>query len=268
MSRAAKRLRVTQPTVSEQLRLLADDLGEPLFKRDGRNLALTEAGETVAKMADEIFALGDRLVDTVRGRATERPVRLVVGVSDSVPKSVALRILQPAFEARIHVAVREAPPAALHAELGRRALDMVIGDAPSHAGTHDHLLGECGVSIWGAKRLANELRVGFPRSLDGAPFLAPSANSGFRRELDAWFIKHGIAPTVVGEFEDAALLAAAASAGLGVYAAPDVIAERGLVRAGTVKPMRARYYATTGERKIVHPGVALVTSTAREAVFS
>ncbi|MFT3693689.1 MAG: LysR family transcriptional regulator [Kofleriaceae bacterium] len=268
VSRAAKKLRVTQPTVSEQLRALAEDLDEPLFRRDGRNLALTDAGEAVAKLADEIFALGDRVADTARGRATDRPVRLVVGVSDSVPKAIALRILEPAFEARIHVVVREAPPAVLLGELERQALDMVVGDAPSRGATsHDHLLGECGVSVWGAKRLANELRVGFPRSLDGAPFLAPSSNTGFRRELDAWFIKHAITPTVVGEFEDAALLAVAAEAGLGVYAAPDAIGGRGLVRAGSVKPLRARYYATTVEQRLVHPGVALVAGAARKNLF-
>ncbi|MCX5746676.1 MAG: LysR family transcriptional regulator [Proteobacteria bacterium] len=273
VSRAARMLHLTQPTVSEQLRELAEALGEPLLRRDGRNLVLTEVGEAVARLADEIFALGDRVLDTARGKATGSPLRLAVGVSDGVPKYVAHRILEPAFDARVQVTCREGSPARLLADLTTHALDVVIADAPSHdAGTHDHLLGECGLSVWGTKRLANELRVGFPRSLDGAPFLLPSANTGFRRELDAWFVAHKISPHVVGEFEDDALLAMVAEAGVGLYAAPDAIAQgrrpRGLVRAGPIKALRARYYAITVERKLVHPAVSLVAGAARATLFA
>jgi LysR family transcriptional activator of nhaA len=270
VSRAAKVLRIGQPTVSEQLRELQERLGEPLLRRDGRNLVLTEVGESVARIADEIFALGDRVLDTVRGRATGPARRLAVGISDSVPKHVAHRILEPALEAHTQLTCREASPAQLIAELAGRALDVVISDAPSHeAGVTDHLLGECGVGVWGTRRLAAEMRVGFPRSLDGARFLLPSVATGFRRELDAWFVARGIRPTVVGEFQDAALLDVFAQAGAGLFAAPDLFAAdvkppRGLVRAGPIQGLRARYYAITAERRFVHPSVALVADSARQ----
>jgi LysR family transcriptional activator of nhaA len=273
VSRAAKQLRLTQPTVSEQLRELQDQLGEPLFRRAGRDLVLTDLGEAVARIADEIFSLGDVIVETVRGKATGRPLRLSVGISDAVPKLVAVRILEPATEARVQVLCREDTPARLLADLAAHTLDVVISDAPSHEPhTHNHLLGECGISIWGAKRLASEMRVGFPRSLDGAPFLLPSSNTGFRRELDTWFLAHKIKPTVVGEFHDAALLAEFAEAGAGLFAAPDAIAVetgrvRGLVRAGPIKALRATYYAITGERRIAHPAVSLVAGAARDKLF-
>lgn len=273
VSRAAQELRLTQPTVSEQLRELQAQLGEPLFRRDGRGLVLTELGRSVAQIADEIFALGDQLLETVRGKAAGRPLRLAVGLSDAVPKHVAFRILEPALDARVQVTCREDTPSRLLADLASHALDVVISDAPSHEpGAHDHLLGECGVSVWGARRLANELRVGYPRSLDGAPFLLPSASTGLRRELDAWFVAHKIRPTVVGEFQDAALLGVFAEAGAGLYVAPDAIAAearrpRGLVRAGPIKPLRARYYAITVDRRLVHPAVSLVAGSARAKLF-
>jgi LysR family transcriptional regulator, transcriptional activator of nhaA len=263
VSKAAKRLRVTQPTISGQLRELQDSLGEPLFRRAGRQLALTDLGRSVLEIANEIFTLGDQILDRVKGKATGRPQRLSVGISDSVPKRVAYRILEPAIAARVQIACHEGPPARLVADLAAQALDVVIGDAPSHEPrAHDHLLGESRISVWGVRRLATEMRVGFPRSLDGAPFLLPSANTGFRRELDAWFVEHGIRPRIVGEFEDAALLAEFAEAGAGLYATPDVVVEadkpRGLLRAGGIKPLRARYYAITVERRLAHPAVALV----------
>lgn len=128
--------------------------------------------------------------------------------------------------------------------------------------------------MWGTKRLAAELRVGFPRSLDGAPFLLPSVNTGFRRELDAWFVAHKLTPQVVGEFDDDALLATVAEAGTGLYAAPDAIAQArrpqrlgALVRAGAIRGLRARYYAITVDRKLVHPAVSLVAGAARTQLF-
>ena len=262
VSRAAKRLRVTQPTISGQLHAFQDALGEPLFRRAGRHLVLTDVGKATLEIADEIFALGDQVLDTVKGKAVGRPQRLTIGISDAVPKPIAYRILEPAIAARVQIACREGPPARLVAELASQALDVVITDAPSHEPrAHDHLLGESKISVWGVRRLAAEMRVGFPRSLDGAPFLLPSANTGFRRELDAWFVEHGVRPRVVGEFEDAALLAELAEAGAGLHATPDVVVEarpRGLHRAGAIRPLRARYYAVTVERRLAHPAVALV----------
>jgi LysR family transcriptional activator of nhaA len=272
VSRAAKKLRLTQPTVSEQLRLLQDALGAQLFRRDGRGLALTETGQLVLRYADEIFALGSQLVGAVEGKPMGRPARLTVGICDVVPKLVAYRILAPALDARVAIGCSEDSPARLFAELAAHALDVVISDAPAHhPEAHSHLLGECGVSVFGTKRMAAEMRVGFPRSLDGAPFLLPTAGTALRAELDEWFGARKIRPNVVGEFQDAALLSVFAEAGAGLFAAPDAIARetgrRNLGRAGPVKPLRARYYAVTMDRRIVNPAVALVTGAARAAVF-
>src|SRR5512138_780029 len=93
VTRASEKLNISQPTVSAQVRELEDALGEPLFLREGRTVRLTEVGQTVYGYADEIFGLGQELLDAVRGRPTGRPLRLVVGVADVVPKLVAHRVL-------------------------------------------------------------------------------------------------------------------------------------------------------------------------------
>jgi LysR family transcriptional activator of nhaA len=295
VSRAAKRLRVTQPTVSEQLHALEDNLGEKLLQRDGRRLVLTEIGRMVLGFADEIFSLGGELLDTVKGRPTGRPLRLAVGVADAVPKAVAFRILEPALSMkdRVRVECYEDAPHRLIAALASHALDLVISDSPAPPGpvatsraealaasrpdfssrAYSHLLGECGVSLFGAARMATELRVGFPKSLDGAPFLLPAPNTALRRELDAWLAERSIEPKVIGEFQDAALLSVFAEAGVGLFAAPDAIAPRkgelkGIRRVGALKPLRSRYYAITVERRILHPAVAQIAGAAREKIFA
>src|SRR5437762_144401 len=98
VTRAAAELRLGQPTVSAQIRTLETTLGEKLFIRVGRNLALTDAGRVAFRFADEIFSLGRELLDTLKDRPTGRPLRFAVGIADVVPKLIAYRLLQPAFE--------------------------------------------------------------------------------------------------------------------------------------------------------------------------
>src|SRR5512145_733383 len=83
---AGRVLRLSHPTLSAQIHALEDRLGEKLFTRSGRKLALTEMGRVVYRYADEIFTLGRELVDAVADRSTGQPLRLEVGVVDVVSK--------------------------------------------------------------------------------------------------------------------------------------------------------------------------------------
>ncbi|HEX6976720.1 MAG TPA: LysR family transcriptional regulator, partial [Vicinamibacterales bacterium] len=109
VSKAAGKLRLSQPTISAQVRLLEEALGEQLFRRQGRGLSLTDAGQLVYRYADEIFSLGRELTETLRGRPAGRPALLNVGVANVVPKLVVYRLLQPATRGPepVHVVCRE-----------------------------------------------------------------------------------------------------------------------------------------------------------------
>src|SRR5262245_34061693 len=97
VARATEELYLAQPTISAQIRALEESLGEKLFTRVGRNLVLTEVGQTVFRYADEIFSLGRELSDTLKGRFIGRPVRFTVGIADVLPKLIAHRLLKPAL---------------------------------------------------------------------------------------------------------------------------------------------------------------------------
>jgi LysR family transcriptional activator of nhaA len=97
IARACEELRLAQPTIGGQLRPLEESLGEKLFCRQGRRLVLTDAGKVVYRYAEEIFTLGTELTDVLKGRPRNRPIRLVVGISDLIPKLIAYRILEPAL---------------------------------------------------------------------------------------------------------------------------------------------------------------------------
>src|ERR1700682_1577276 len=85
---ASKELRLAHPTISGQIHRLEEVLGEKLFMRKGRNLALTDSGRIAFRYADEIFSLGQEFQDTLKGRTTGQQMRLVVGVSDVLAKSI------------------------------------------------------------------------------------------------------------------------------------------------------------------------------------
>jgi LysR family transcriptional activator of nhaA len=280
ITRASAELRLAHPTISGQIHRLEEALGEKLFARRGRNLVLTDSGRVAFRYADEIFALGQEFQDTLKGASTGKPIRLVVGVSDVIAKSIVHRILEPAFQLheKVHVVCREArSPDAFMAELAVNAIDVVLADAPAGQGTpvrtFSHPLGECGSSFFASPQLARTCRKGFPRSLDGVPMLLPSKNSMFRRALDQWFQSRDIRPEIVAELDDLALASVLGEKALGVLAAPDVIAKElgkryELQLVGRAKDIRQRFFAISVERKIKHPAVAAICEVAREKIFA
>jgi len=277
--KAGKVLRLSHPTLSAQIRALEAGLGEQLFTRTGRRLALTEMGRVVYRYADEIFSLGREMVDTVRGRATGQPGRLDVGIADVVPKLIVRRLLRPALALPepVRMVCYEGQFQQLMADLALHTLDLVIADAPLPPGSSvrafNHLLGECGVSFFATPRLAARYRRGFPASLDRAPILLPLENVALRRSLNQWFDAAGVRPRVVAEFEDDALMKVFGADGLGLFPAPDPVArevgrEYRVQRVGRAEGVRERYYAVTVQRRLENPAVVAISGAARQGLFA
>lgn len=278
VSRAAAELRLSPSTVSGQLRLLEAAVGEPLFVRAGRGLALTEAGRFVLRHADEIFSIGRSLQEALRGRPAGRPTVLQVGVADVVPKLVSQRLLAPALALPqpFLLVCREDRTERLVADLAAHELEVVITDAPVAPSlpirAFNHLLGECTVEFFAIQALAERLRRGFPASLDGAPLLLPTRGTTLRRALDEWFSGLGVRPRVIAEIEDSALLKAFGQAGAGAFPAASAVSaevqRQHRVRSiGRVDAIRERFYAVTLERRLSHPAVLALSASARTEVF-
>ena len=278
VTRASAELRLSQPAVSAQLRTLERSLGEKLFTRSGRHLALTDAGHLVYRYADEIFRVGRELQETLAGRPSGSPLRFTVGVADAMPKLLAYRLLEPALGGAepVRLVLREDKPDRLLADLAVHALDLVLSDTPAaptmNVRAYNHALGECGITLFGAPSLAKDYRRPFPQSLDGAPFLLPTDNTTLRRSLEQWFASHRVHPEVVAEIEDSAVLKVFGQRGVGLFAAPSVI-EREVQRQYAVHvvrridAVRERFYAISVERKISHPAVLAITNAARRDIF-
>jgi len=277
--RASAELRLAHPTISGQIHRLEEVLGEKLFARKGRNLVLTDVGRVAFRYADEIFALGREFLDTVKGRSAGQQLRLVVGVSDVLAKSIVHRILEPVFhlEEEVRVVCREnRSTEAFMGDLAVNAIDIILSDAPAGPGTSvrafSHPLGDCGLAFFATPALARSYRRGFPHSLDGVPFMMPAADSTLRRALNEWFDAKNIRPKIVAELDDAALAKIFGEAGLGVFAAPDIVEKEVRKRyrvhlVGRANELRQHFYAISVERKIRHPAVVAILEAARERIF-
>ena len=97
--RAGEQLHTTPQTLSSQIKLLEERLGRKLFRKAGRNLELTEDGRVALTYADEIFGLGRELEQAMREkRDSKRVLEFRVGVADSVIKTMAYRLIEPALD--------------------------------------------------------------------------------------------------------------------------------------------------------------------------
>lgn len=274
LARAAEKLHVSQPSISEQIRELESALGEKLFRREGRANKLTEAGQVVFGYAEEIFALGRELLNAVKQRPGAKTLRLYVGVADSFPKLVTNEILKPVFALpqTVHVICREGKMEDLLAQLAAHRLDLVLADEPASSSANfkvfDHPLGETGTTFCAEKRLAARLKRNFPKSLHESPALLPVDNTTLRRALETWFRERDLQPRVIAEFEDLALMNVMAVEGRGFIAVPTVAAKDALThygfhKVGEAPDCRVRLHVITAARKIAHPAVTLITENSR-----
>lgn len=279
IAKACGKLNLAQPTISGQLRLLEDTLGEKLFAKAGRGLKLTDVGHVVFEYAEEIFGLGRELQDALKGRPHGKAQRLRVGISDMVPKLIAHRVLQPvlAMAEPMQMVCEEGSPQQLLAELAEHRLDVVLADvalAPLARGrVFHHRLGSCGVMLFGAPELAVRYSANFPAGLDGAPFLLPIAGSNLRQLLDNWFDAEGIRPRIVGEFKDSALIKTFGSAGAGLFAAPSAIetevrSHYNVQALAVIPAIQESFYAISVERRLKHPAVVTLCEAARDTLFA
>ncbi len=278
LARAAAELGLTEPTISTQIKALEHQFGQPLFSRTTRRLQLTDAGQTALRYADDIFSLSDELTRAMSGDATDRPRRFLVGIADVVPKMIAYRLIEPALRIPegITLSCNEDTPERLVAALSVHALDLLITDSPvtpaAHVRAFNHLLGECGTTIFGTPALAARYATAFPASLNGAPFLLPMPASRTRRALDSWFQQQDVLPLVTGEFADSALLKVFGQNSHGLFAAPSVLEreiteQHGVTVVGRVPDLTQQFYAISAERRIQHPAVTAIARAARARLF-
>lgn len=278
IARASKQLHLTPQSISGQLSELEENLGADLFRRAGRGLELTDTGQRILSYAEEIFTLGDELLDVVRNQALKRSLPFTVGIADSVPKSIAYLLVEPALRLAepVRLICREGRLTSLLADLAVHRLDLVIADRPMPSNLNvrgfSHLLGESSLTVFGTVALLKTLNGSFPALLDGAPFLMPGEDVAIRPRLEQWLATQRLSPRVVGEFDDSVLIKAFGQAGAGLFVAPTALSahiceQHHVVSVGCIDSINEQLYGITTKRRMTHPAIVAISQVAREEVF-
>jgi len=276
LRRASELLRISQPSMCTQIKLLEASLGESLFRPSGRSLELTEFGQLIYGYAEEIFTLGTEILRATKQAPTVRTLRLQVGVVDSFPKLMSYEILRPVFEHQppVHLSCHEGKLADLVSQINTHRIDVVLSDEPASPGiagrVFNHALGSSDITFCAMPHLAKKLKGRFPKNLNGAPALLPTQNCNLRRDLEKWFESTGVRPRVVAEFEDTAMMKIVATSELGLIAVPTVVASEaveryGFVPIGRTKEVTIQFYAITAERRFTHPAILAITRHLRSS---
>lgn len=277
--RAGEQLHTTPQTLSGQIKLLEERFGRKLFRKRGRHLELTDEGHVAMAYADDIFALGQELEAAMRrSAATPRTLEFRVGVADSVPKSVAYKLLEPSWGVPepVRLVCHEGKFRDLLAQLSVHRLDLVIADEPMprqiNVKAFNHALGSTTMSFFCTAGVKAGLKGKFPGCLNDAPLLIQGGSSAIRQRLEQWFVKHQLQPRIVGEFDDGALMKAFGREGRGVFLAPQVLeaetrAQYGVQVLGRSAELVEEFFAISAERRIHHPCVAAITNAARSQLF-
>jgi LysR family transcriptional regulator, transcriptional activator of nhaA len=273
-ARAAERLDMAVQTISAQVRELEKALGRQLLKPSGRGVAMTEAGQAAFARAEQIFHLGEALLDDVRESINEPVARLAVGLSDGISKLAAHALLAPVLDTpSLRLLCHEGEYGELLSELALHRLDLVLACQPAPHNTDLRLsserLVESPVDWYGPAALVRKAaKEHFPHCLADLPVLLPTGHGALRARIDRWFDAQGIRPRIVGEFEDSALLAVFAARGLGVFPLAELGAEelsllRGLRWLGRADGVLEEIHAIRSRRGQHHPLALRVLAAAR-----
>jgi LysR family transcriptional activator of nhaA len=279
IAKAAEQLHLTAHAISGQINEFEQSLGVELFKKSGRNIELTDAGRRILMYADDIFNSGDQLLDALKDHLHARRRSFRVGIADAVPKVIAYRLLQPALtlEEPVRLNCREGRLDILLAELALHRLDAIIADRPVGNQTairaYNHLLGKCGLSVFGTAALAKKYSGDFPHNLTRAPFLIPGEDVAVQVKILRWMEEQALQPTIIGEFDDSALMKAFGRAGAGFFLAPtamkkDICSQNKVIVIGDVPNILEEIYVITSERRLNDPAVIAISHTAKRDIFT
>lgn len=264
---AAANLHVAPQTVSAQLTELESAMGRQLFDRLGKRLHLNADGESALEYAKAIFALGEELVGLLSDRNVPRRTRLRVGITDSIPKAMATKLLAPVIAKKpeqLDLTCSEGPLNQLLGQALDHRLDLVLTDTPPAAelssGLRVRMLVKSGLSFLAAASIASRYRGQFPKRLDGMPFLLWSTDSAIALAIQSWFTAYAVSPTLTGRFDDSALMKAFAEQGLGAIAVPSIVEKEvcrhhGLQVLGRTDEVHHPVYAVVPRRRRMHPMV-------------
>lgn len=263
LTKAAKRLKVSQSALSVQLKKLEENLGCSLFDREHKSLLLTEEGRMVMNYAETIFRSGEEMLATLRNRGGRFKNVLRVGAVATLSKNFQLSFLQEALDDQeLEVVIFSASMRELLGQLKAHSVDLVLSNSAVpreiEPSTRSILLAEQSVSLVAKRKYAVLSNFQFPRDLQGVPLVLPSVESGLRSSFDLLMEREGVSPLIAAEANDMAMLRLIARQTNAITLVPPIVVQDELESGELqeiykIPSLRERFYAITTERRFPNP---------------
>ncbi len=259
IAKAAEKLRLGQPTLSTQLKQLEEMVGKPLFERRNRKMVLTESGKAALDYANEIFRLGDELIEVLQDKTVGNQTHLQIGALDSVPKYVILSLIREAYKlGPCTISILEGKGDELLRELFSHKIDLILANYPPPAFEQRQIfsrsIARLPVAIYGSARF-EKLKKQFPSSLENQPFVLPTAHSKLRHDLNHYFKLQNIKILPVAETQDTSLQKLLARDGIGLaplseVTGADLIKDEKLKKIGILNGVYEEVWLISAQRKL------------------
>lgn len=257
LTRAAKRLNLSQSALSVQIRKLEQRLGHDLFERRARQLHLTEAGRLTLDHADTIFAAGKDLLGTLSNTSEVRQA-LRIGALATLSRNFQISFLKPVLgQQNIELILRSGSADELFLALEALNLDIVLTNQPAPdddlARFVTHRIAEQKIGLIGSlERLQGDTPLA--NLLRHNPIILPSTGTSVRSGFDALMARHGIRPSIAAEVDDMAMMRLLVREDVGLAVIPpivvkDEIAAGQLMESSIDLDLTESFYAVTVKRK-------------------
>jgi LysR family transcriptional activator of nhaA len=201
---AAEKLHVSQPTISDQIKLIEEYLESKLFERKNRALFLTKEGSEALSYAEKIFDLGNELTYRLRNKIQLPKRTLDIGITHFMSHYFLYDILDPLFsQSEVSVNIIENQRHLLLADLEEGNIDVVFTDTKdSISGTMNAFRLGVNKTYVVAHKKYKRYKKNFPESLNEIPFFNYTNDSFLKYEINLFFTKNGITPKIIGEADD------------------------------------------------------------------
>lgn len=262
LTRAARKLNLSPPALSIQLKQLEENLGHILFERNPSGLVLTEAGRLALDYADAIGRAGEELMDVMSHRMGTRRKVMRIGAVATLSRNFLLEFVTPVLHRPdIELVLRSGSLGELLVAMQTHEIDLVLTNDAVHRDAqrpwHSHRLSDQSVALVGAPDWKKK-RLRFPRDFDDVPLVLPGHASNTRAGFDRLLASANVRPLVLAEVDDMAMLRLLARSGNGLALVPPVVV-RDEISSGSlfvthqIPEIRETFYAVTPSRRFPNP---------------
>ncbi len=250
--KASKKLNMTQPALSHQLKLLELDLGKKLFDRVGKRLVINSDGEAVKEYSSKIFRQSEEMIQSLKSDSVDYLKIIKVGVVPWVSKDQTYDFIKTMiFSQHIRVEVYQKDLDSLIKDIQNNRLDLVLCDSP-YSGRSKKLQGHrLNLDpIYCVSANKNGFNGSFPKNINGKKMINYSEACMMADKIYDFTRAHKLELQTVGAFTDSSLIRVTIEKGGVIGFLPKSVVKqslksKSLVKIGELKTLKFSLWAIT-----------------------